>query len=409
MLDIKFVRENLEEVKQKIATKAQFKFDLEKVLTLDEEKRSLQARIEMLRAEQKKASGKDGDIARAKEIKQMIKDLEPQLSDAEENFKIEAVRLPNIPLDDVPIGEASKNKIVKKTGTIKVKKGKDHIELGKSLDIIDIERASKTSGSRFCYLKDQAAELEFALIQYALDIVKKESFKLIIPPVIIKMDSAWGSGHFEAINDDAYHLRDEDAVLVGTSEQSILPMHQNEILDKLPLRYVAFSTCFRKEAGSYGKDVKGILRVHQFDKLEMFTFCKPEDSKEEHDLILKLEEKIMSGLGLPYQVVKLSTGDIGLPSAKTIDIETWMPGEEKYRETHSSSNCTDFQARRLNIRYKAEKGNEFVHTLNGTAVAIGRILIAILENYQSFGSAQDKVGIKIPEVLHKYLDFKEIK
>lgn len=408
MLDIKYVRENLEEVKKKFATKSQFECDVDKVLKLDEEKRTLLARVEMLRAEQNKVSnppaGGKGDINRGKEIKEMIKDLEPQLVEAEENFKIEAVKLPNIPLDDVPVGDASKNKILKKEGTVKIKKGKDHIELGKSLDIIDIERATKVSGSRFYYLKNQAAEFEFALIQYALDIVKKEGFKPIIPPDIINMDAAWGSGHFEAINDDAYHLKNEEAVLVGTSEQSILPMHMNETLTDLPLRYAAFSTCFRREAGSYGKDVKGIMRVHQFDKLEMFTFCKPENSEKEHELIVKLEEKIVSGLGLPYQVVKLSTEDIGLPSAKTIDIETWMPGEGKYRETHSSSNCTDFQARRLNIRYKDSNESGFVHTVNGTAVAIGRMLIAILENGQ-----QKDGSIKIPQVLHKYLDFKEIK
>ena len=404
MLDIKFVRENLEEVRKKIATKSQFKCDVDKVLKLDEEKRSLQGRIEMLRAEQNKVSKDRGNITRGKEIKKMIKDLEPQFLDAEENFKVEAVKLPNIPSDDVPVGkDESDNKVIKTVGNVKLKTGKNHIELGKAFNIIDIERASKVSGSRFYYLKNQAVELEFAMVQYALNIVKKEGFKSIIPPVIIKMDLAWGSGHFEAINDDAYHLQGEDMVLVGTSEQSILPMHTDEILTDLPLRYVAFSTCFRKEAGSYGKDVRGILRAHQFDKLEMFTFCKPEDSQKEHDLILSLEEQIISGLGLPYRVVKLSTGDTGLPCAKTIDIETWMPGEGKYRETHSSSNCTDFQARRLNIRYKSNDGNKFVYTINGTAVAIGRMLIAILENYQEDGS------VKVPEKLQKYLDFKEIK
>ncbi|MBM2820339.1 MAG: serS [Candidatus Berkelbacteria bacterium] len=425
MLDIKYVRENLAEVKKKIATKCQFKCEVDKVLKLDEEKRVLMGRVEMLRAEANKVSKQkgrrpdavhriglcpeegsapEGDIARAKEIKKMLKDLEPQLAEAEENFKVEAVKLPNLPLDDVPVGKSpSENEVIKKEGKITLEKGKDHIEIGKVLDIIDIERASKVSGSRFYYLKNQAAELEFALVQYALDIVKKEGFKPIIPPDIIKLDAAWGSGHLEAINDDAYHIKGEDSVLVGTSEQSILPLHMNETLTDLPLRYVAFSTCFRREAGSYGKDVRGILRVHQFDKLEMFTFCRPEDSQKEHDIIVNLEERIVSGLGLPYQVVKLSTGDIGLPSAKTIDIETWMPGEGKYRETHSSSNCTDFQARRLNIRYKSDEGNKFVHTLNGTGVAIGRMLIAILENYQ-----QKDGSVKVPEVLHKYLDFKEI-
>lgn len=405
MLDIKYVRENLDEVKKKIAIKCQFKCDVDKILQLDEERRALMARVEMLRAEQNKISKKKGDIARARDIKKMLKDLEPQLAEAEENFKIEAVKLPNIPFDDVPVGkDPSSNKVIKKVGKIKIEKGKDHIEIGKALDIIDIERASKVSGSRFYYLKNQAAELEFALIKYAMEIVKKEGFIPIIPPILIKEDMAWGSGHFEATNDDAYHMKNDELVATGTSEQSILPYYANEVIDNMPQRFMAFSTCLRREAGSYGKDVKGILRAHQFDKLEMFTFCKPEDSEKEHDLIVDLEEKIVSGLGLPYRIVKVCTGDLGMPCAKTIDLEIYMPGQGKYRETHSSSNCTDFQARRLNIRYKSEKSNEFVHTLNGTAVAIGRMLIAILENYQ------EKDGsVKVPEALQKYVGFKEIK
>jgi seryl-tRNA synthetase len=359
----------------------------------------------MLRSEQNKVSKEKGNHTRAKEIKAMLKDLEPQLLEAEENFKVEAVKLPNIPLESVPEGETEDdNKVLKTEGDIRLKTGKDHVELGKTLDIIDIECAGKVSGSRFYFLKNEAVELEFALVRYALDILKAAGFQPIIPPILIKMDSAWGSGHFEAINDDAYHTTHDDLVLTGTSEQSILPYYADEIIAETPQRFAGFSTCLRREAGSHGKDVRGIMRTHQFDKLEMFSFCKPEDSEKEHELIISLEEKIVAGLGLPYRLVKLCTGELGLPTAKTIDIETWMPGEGKYRETHSSSNCTDFQARRLNIRYKSDRGNEFVHTINGTAVAVGRMLIAILENYQ------EKDGsIKVPEVLHKYLDFKEIK
>lgn len=408
MLDLKYVRENLEEIKKKLITKCQFKCDVDKVLKLDEERRGLMARIEMLRAEQNKMA-KEGSSAsrrteRAVEIKKMIKDLEPQLLEAEENFKIEAVKLPNIPLPDVPDGkDPSQNAIVKTVGKIKLKTGKDHVEIGKSLDLIDIERAGKVSGSRFYYLKNEAAELEFALIQYALDMIKKEGFRPMIPPILINQDIAWGSGHFEATNDDAYHMKNDEMVAIGTSEQSILPYYANEILRDLPQRFVAFSTCLRREAGSYGKDTRGIFRAHQFDKLEMFTFCRPGDSEKEHDLIVKLEEKIMKGLELPYRVVKLCAGEIGMPAAKTIDIETWMPGQDQYRETHSSSNCTDFQTRRLNIRCKNGDKTEFVHTLNGTAVAIGRMLIAILENYQ------EKDGsVKVPEVLVKYCGFKNI-
>ena len=404
MLDVKYVRENLGEVKKKIATKCQFKCDVDKVLKLDEERRSLMARVEMLRAEQNKMARGGKRSAREVDIKKMIKDLEPQLAETEENFKVEAVKLPNIPLDDVLEGkDESDNKEIKKVGKIKLKSGKNHLEIGTNLDIIDIERASKVSGSRFYYLKNEAVDLEFALIKYALDIIKKENFQPIIPPILIKEDMAWGSGHFEATNDDAYHMKNDELVVTGTSEQSILPYYAGEIIQNLPQRFVGFSTCLRREAGSYGKDVKGILRAHQFDKLEMFSFCKPEDSEKEHELIVKLEEKIVSGLGLPYRLVKVCTGDLGMPCAKTIDLEIYMPGQEKYRETHSSSNCTDFQARRLNIRYKSDDGNKFAHTLNGTAIAIGRMLIAILENYQ------EKDGsVKVPEALVKYCGFKNI-
>jgi len=418
MLDIKFVRENLVKVKKALA-KRQTNFDLENLIKLDDERKSIQGRVDELHAQQNQLA-KEGKSAgrrtdEAVKVKQMLKDLEPQLAQAQEAFKIEAVKVPNIPLPDVPEGEdASKNVVVKKVGEIKLKEGKEHFEIGKDLDLIDIDRAAKVSGSRFYYLKNQAAELEFALIKYALDIVKKEGFQLMIPPIFIKEDIAWGSGHFEAPNDDAYHMRSDDLVAVGTSEQSILPYFADEIITDLPQRFVGFSTCLRREAGSYGKDVKGIFRVHQFDKLEMFSFCKPEDSQKEHDLIVALEEKIMQGLGLPYQVVKLCGGDLGLPSAKTIDIETWLPGQGKYRETHSSSNCTDFQARRLNIRYKSQISPlksqiSYVHTLNGTAVAIGRTLITILENYQFFDKAQNKLVVKVPEVLQKYCGFREIK
>jgi len=409
MLDLKYVRENLEEVKKKIATRCQFKCDVANVLKLDEERRSIQARIEMLRSEQNKLAKEGKRSDRAVEIKNMIKDLEPQLLEAEENFKVEAVKLPNIPLPDVPEGkDESQNKIMKNVGEIKIKKGLDHVEIGKNLDLIDIERAGKVSGSRFYYLKNEAVELEFALIKYAMEIIKKEKFQPMNPPILIKEEMAWGSGHFEATNDDAYHLKNDELVAIGTAEQSILPYYTDEILEDLPQRFVGFSTNLRREAGSYGKDTRGIFRVHQFGKLEMFTFSRPEDSEKELGLIVELEEKIMKGLELPYRVVKLCTGELGMPAAKTIDIETWLPGQGQYRETHSSSNCTDFQARRLNIRYRKSgvggQTTEFVHTINGTAVAIGRMLIAILENYQ------EKDGsVKVPKVLHKYIDFKEIK
>ncbi|AKM82489.1 TPA: serine--tRNA ligase [Candidatus Berkelbacteria bacterium] len=406
MIDIKYARENLAEVKKAVA-KRHKDIDWDTLLKLDDERKELQKSLETLRAKQNELSKSKERSDEAVEVKRMIKDLEPKLAEVEEKFKLAIIEVPNIPLDDVPDGaDESKNVVIKTVGEIKRKNGKDHYELAKALDIIDIERAAKVSGNRFYYLKNQAVELEFALVRYVLDIVQKENFQPIIPPILIKEDMAWGSGHFEAINDDAYHTTQDSMVAVGTSEQSILPYYAGETLTEMPKRFVGFSTCLRREAGSYGKDVAGILRVHQFDKLEMFSFCKPEDSKKEHELIISLEEKIMQGLELPYQMLALCGGDMGLPSAKTVDIETWMPSQEKYRETHSSSNCTDFQARRLKIRYKLPVDGEksiLVHTLNGTALAIGRALIAIIENYQN-----DDGSIDVPKALHPYLSFTKI-
>lgn len=408
MIDLKFVRENLVEVKNNMAKRG-VKIDWDKLLKLDSEVRDLQKRLEELHAKQNELSKSHEKNSEAIEIKKMLKDLEPQLADTKENLKIIAVTIPNILLDDVPEGTSEKdNKVIKKVGPSRLKieprQARDHVELGTKLDILDIERATKVSGPRFYYLKNQAVELEFALIKYVIDIVKKENFQPIIPPILIKNDLAWGSGHFEAVNDDAYHMKSDEMVAVGTSEQSILPMFANEIISDLPKRFLGFSTCLRREAGSYGKDTKGILRSHQFDKLEMFSFCDSSQSQKEHELIISIQEKIMQGLELPYQIVSLCGGDTSAPSAKTIDIETWMPSEGKYRETHSSSNCTDFQARRLNIRFKNDKGSNFVHTLNGTALAIGRTLIAIIENYQTSDGS-----IEVPEVLQKYVDFTKIK
>jgi len=250
--------------------------------------------------------------------------------------------------------------------------------------------------------------MEFALVNLAFDLLIKKGFVPVVPPVMIKREMALGTGFAQAVdNKEAYYLPDDDLYLIGTSEQSIAAMHSEEVLSEkdLPKRYVGFSTCFRREAGSYGKDIKGILRVHQFDKVEMFSFCKPEDSIKEHKLILSLEEELMKALKLPYQIVNICTGDLGLPAVAKYDIETWIPLENKYRETHSTSNCTDFQARRLKIKYKDKENNlKFVHTVNGTAFAVGRIIIAIIENYQ-----QENGSIKVPAVLQKYMGVKIIK
>lgn len=417
MLDIKFIRENPTKVKKGAKNKG-VDVDIDKLLKLDKERRDLLHKIEELKAESNKISkklgeskGKDkGLIKKGKDLKNKIQKIEPKLKQTEEEFEKLLVLVPNMPAKDVKAGKnENDNKVLKNIGKPKKFgfKVKDHQELGEALGILDIDRAAKVSGARFVYLKGALAELQMALIQYVYDVlVKKEKFVPIIPPVIVKSEMASGSGHPEATSDEAYHLEKDNMYLVGTSEQSILPMYKDEVLNEknLPIKYLGYSTCFRREAGSYGKDTRGILRQHQFDKLEMFVYCKPEESQKLHDYILAQEEKLMKGLGLPYRVVALCTGDTGYPSAKTYDIETWIPSQNKYRETHSTSNCTDYQARRLNIRYRDKKGEvKLLHTLNGTAFAIGRILIAILENNQ-----QKDGFITVPKVLQKYCGLKKL-
>jgi seryl-tRNA synthetase len=332
-----------------------------------------------------------------------------------------------MPASDVKEGkDESENEIIKVYGKLPKFdfKPKDYLEIGENLDIIDVKRAAKVSGSRFGFIKNEAALLEFALVQFVFDflvdeknikdIIKERKLSIdsktslasklfipIVPPVMIKDENMRAMGYLEHGGEgETYHFEKDKLYLVGTSEQSVGPMHKDEILKEaeLPKRYIAFSPCFRREAGSYGKDVRGILRVHQFDKLEMFSFCRPEESDQEHELFLGIEETLVQALKIPYRVVKMCTGDLGNPKARLYDLECWMPGQKEYRETHSTASCTDFQARRLNIKYKDKKSNtKFVHTLNGTAFAIGRILIAIIENYQT-----KEGSMKVPEVLKKY-------
>ncbi|MCX6724351.1 MAG: serine--tRNA ligase [Candidatus Staskawiczbacteria bacterium] len=414
MLDINFIRENAEVVKKACKNK-NVSISVDLVLDLDKEKRGLMTEMEALKAERNKISRGGADnkaiFAQAKEIKEKIKSMEPELLKIDTELKGLLLQLPNVPFDDVPVGkDDSENVVLRKVGRTPkflFSKPKDYMELAEAMDLIDTERAGKVAGSRFGYIKGDLVMLQFAIMRFGLDIARKEGFIPVMPPVMLKKEMARGTGYFEATDEkEAYYLPEDDMYLIGTSEQALVSMHANEVLEEkiLPRRYVGFSTCFRREAGSYGKDTKGILRVHQFDKLEMVIFSKPEDSKKEHELLLKIEEKLMKALSLPYQVVDICTGDLGGPAAKKYDIETWMPSENRYRETHSTSNCTDFQARRLNIRYK-DKNNkmQFVHILNGTAFST-RPLILIMENYQ-----QKDGSIKVPKVLQKYCGFKIIK
>ncbi len=403
MLDIKFIRENLDEVKKGVKNKG-VNVDVNKIVKLDKDRRKLIQEVEGLKAKKNKLGVKDKKIG--KEIKDKIKKIEPKLQKTEKEFNELMFQVPNLPLDDVWVGKDEKdNKVIKKVGQPK-KGGKDYLKIAEKLDIIDTRRAAKVSGTRFGYLKGGAVLLELGLIQLAFNVLTKEGFIPVIPPVMIKSEMAKGMGYLEQLGkEEAYYLPKDDLYLVGTSEQSIGTMHANEIFNEkdLPKRYLSFSTCFRREAGSYGKDTKGILRVHQFDKIEMFSFCKPEDSIKEHKFFLFLEEKLMKLLEIPYRIIQVCTGDLSVPSASTYDLEAWMPGQNQYRETHSTSNCTDFQARRLNIRYRSKGGLKFVHMINGTAFS-QRPIIAIIENYQ-----QKDGSVEVPEVLQKYIGIKVIK
>jgi seryl-tRNA synthetase len=407
MLDINFIRQNPNKVKEG-SQKRGVSVDIDKILELDKKKRELLQKIESLRAEKNKL-GKE-NIQRGQQIKVEIKGLEPELEKIEKEIHSLILQIPNLPLDEVPFGKDERdNVILKKVGKIPKFpfKARDYMEIAEKFDLIDTQRAAKISGTRFGILKKEAVLIEFALVKFAFDTLLKEKFIPVIPPVMLKEEMARGTGYFEATDkEEAYFIPKDNLFLAGTSEQPLIAMHADEIFEEkdLPKRYVAFSTCFRREAGSYGKDTKGILRVHQFDKVEMVSFCKPDDSRKEHEFLLKIQEKMMKALKIPYQVVQLCTGDLGRPSAATYDIESWLPSENRYRETHSSSNCTDFQARRLNIRYRDKTGKlNFVHTLNGTAFS-QRPILMLLENHQ-----QKDGSVKIPLVLQKYLKFKQIK
>ena len=415
MLDIKLIREQPEKVKEGIRKKGADVSLVDKVLKLDEKKRNLLQEIETVRAKKNTAEKKimkekdrDGIVKVLKEAKIFLAGKEKEFERVEEEYKKTMALIPNPPLDYVPEGKNEEgNVVIRQVG----KKPKfnfipqDYLSLGEKLDIIDIKRASKISGSRFGILKGGAAILEIALLEFIFDKLTKKGFTPLIPPVLIKPRPFWGMGYLDRGAEEVYYLSKDELYLVGTSEQMIGPMHMNEVFEEedLPRRYAAFSSCFRREAGSYGKDTKGILRVHQFDKIEMFIFSEPEDSIKEHDFLLSIEEEIMKDLKIPYQVLQICSGDLGDPAVAKYDIEAWLPGQNhgdgQYRETHSTSNCTDFQARRLNIKFKnnTTDKNELVHTLNGTASAMGRMIIAIIENYQT------KDGkIKVPKVLWRH-------
>ena len=418
MIDIKLLRDNPSFYRAAAQAK-NIDIDVERILELDRRVRSLKTELEGIKAQKNEASK---DIARATNDQRQIliesmrlidrkaETLEVEYNPLAEELSELMYRIPNPALPDVKLGKSdAENEIVREVGdrTVFTFKPKDHQELGELLGIIDTERAAKVSGARFAYFLGDGALLEFALMQYAMTIAAKHGFIPATVPHLVSARVMRAMGYLEhGGHEEIYYFPKDNLYLIGTAEQSLGALHLDETLTEkqLPIRYVGFSPCYRREAGSYGKDTRGIIRVHQFDKVEMFSFTTPEQSEAEHAVLLAVEEELMQGLGLPYRVIKQCTGDLGLPAARKFDIEAWIPTQDTYRETHSTSTCTDYQARRLNTRYKSEAGEtKYVHTLNGTAFALGRTLVAVLENYQ-----QADGTVKIPTALQPFMAGKTV-
>ena len=427
MLDIKFIRNHPDKVKESCKQK-HIKVDVDLLLEVDKKRRQTLQALEDMLAQKNQASKIISRTKDEKEKRKLILEmreldensdrLTKVLKESEGEFNNLMLQIPNLPLDDVPIGRDEKDNVVSREWGEKSKfdlpagrqgfQPKNYLELAENLDLIDVKRAAKISGTRFGILKKEAALLEFSLINFTFETLLKDGFIPVIPPIMLKPEMLEKSGHLsEKDKPERYFIEKDNAYLAGTAEQPIAAMHADEIFEEkdLPRRYLGFSTCFRREAGASGKDTKGIFRVHQFDKIEMFSICHPEKSSREHQFLLSCQEKLMQSLKIPYRVIQICTGDLGFPAAAAYDVEAWLPSENRYRETHTTFNDTDFQTRRLNIRYRDSKTKKLAipHALNGTAFAIGRILIAIIENYQ-----QKDGKIFVPEALQKYLNFKII-
>jgi seryl-tRNA synthetase len=414
MIDIKFLRENPDAVRASQKGRGEDVGVVDQVLASDELKRAAITEFEQLRAEQnllsKSVGAAKGDekaalLANSKELADKVKAADAKRAEIEAQANALAMVISNILDPDAPIGGEEDFVVIEHVGTPRdfAAAGfepKDHVELGKLLGAIDTERGAKVSGSRSYYLTGVGALLEFALVNYAISSATKAGFIPVIPPVLVKPAAMEGTGFLGQAAENVYHLEKDDYYLVGTSEVPLAAFHMDEILDgaKLPMRYAGYSTCFRREAGSYGKDTRGIIRVHQFDKVEMFSFCKPEEAKEEHKRLLQWEKDFLNAMEIPYRVIDVASGDLGSSANRKFDIEAWIPTQSAYREVTSTSNCTEFQARRLNIRYKDSDGTKAVATLNGTLVAIPRMIVAILENHQNADGT-----VNVPAALQPFL------
>ncbi len=412
MLDVKFIRENLELV-EKSAKEKGYKIDVREVLKLDDERKAKLQEVEELRRERneiaaKMKGGKPSDelIARGKEVKVKLAVLETELDKIEKVWYNGVRSVPNVIFSDVPLGGEEDSVEIKNWGG-RPDGGVDHLDYALSRDWVDFERGAKVAGAKFYYLKNELAMLENALVQFGMKKVFEKGFNYITTPDLVSSKVLEGTGFNPRTSEqsDEYFIDGEDLALIATAEIALTGYHMNEIIDEkdLPLLYAGYSACFRKEAGSAGKHTRGLFRVHQFNKLEMYVFCLPEKSKEMHEMILGVEEEIWQELGIPYRVINIAAGDLGAPAAKKYDIEYWSPVDRTYRELTSCSNCTDYQARNLNIRVRREDGTvEVLHTLNGTAVSLARTMVAVIENY-----ATPDGKLKIPEVLRPYLNNKE--
>jgi seryl-tRNA synthetase len=416
MLDPRLLKENPQAVREMLEKRNMADFPLDSLVGLDRRRRELIVETQELRQKKnvlseaiagKKKAKQDtsSELNQMKEISSRLGKAEEEMTNVEEQFRHQIMLLPNMLHESVPVGKDEKgNVVVRQSGTPRRFdfKPKDHIDIATALDLIDIERAVKISGARFYFLKNELVKMNQALVQFALDFLLERGYSLVQPPYLIRKEPMSGAVILGDFQDVIYKIEGEDLYMIGTSEHAIASMHMNEILEgkKLPIKYAGFSSCFRKEAGAHGKDMKGIFRVHQFEKVEQFVYCRPEDSWKEHERMLVLAEEFFAKLGIPYRVMLLSSGDTGKISAKTYDIEAWMAGQNAYREIVSCSNCLDYQARRLGVRFRDRTNEEtrLAHTLNSTLVATERTLVAILENYQTANGT-----VQVPEVLQKYM------
>src|SRR6266850_1514744 len=416
MLDVKLLRENLDQVKVRLATRGG-EIDWDEFVSLDRERRDALAQIERLKKKKNRLSGEIGKLKESgadasalmregEEVSEAIRSSEGPLADIEAKFEQFMLTLPNLPHPSVKVGKnETDNREVRRWGEPPQFdfQAKNHWDIGEELGILDFARAAKIAGARFAVYRDAGAKLERALINFMLDLHTSENgYKEMLPPALVNRASLVGTGQLPKFEEDLFHAAPGDYFLIPTAEVPLTNLHRDEMLEReeLPIKYVAYTPCFRSEAGSYGKDVRGLIRQHQFNKVEMVKFAEPETSYDELEKMLQNAEEVLKRLKLPYRVVELCTGDMGFASAKTYDLEVWLPGQNAYREISSCSNCEDFQARRANIRYRKEKKGRplFVHTLNGSGLAVGRTLVAVLENYQ-----QKDGSVVVPEVLRSYM------